>query len=113
MVDVVPGFNRKDGGYLIPNSVSQSWISTEQEERSQTITIQNEQTEPIEEGTPPLPEASRQPDGALQQLAPGQDICDEHQWETWHLATAPHRSYCIRDLRSVEIHHRPVSFVQY
>lgn len=29
MVDVVPGFNRKDGGYLIPNSISQSWISTD------------------------------------------------------------------------------------
>lgn len=29
MVDVVPGFHRKDGGYLIPNSVSKSWISTD------------------------------------------------------------------------------------
>ncbi len=27
-VDVVPGFNRQGGGYLIPNSISQSWIST-------------------------------------------------------------------------------------
>lgn len=29
MVDVVPGFNRKGGGYLIPNSITQSWISTD------------------------------------------------------------------------------------
>jgi hypothetical protein len=29
MVDVVPGFNRQGGGYLIPNSISQSWISTD------------------------------------------------------------------------------------
>ncbi|MEW6715187.1 MAG: CBASS oligonucleotide cyclase [Nitrospirota bacterium] len=29
MVDVVPAFNRKGGGYLIPNSVSQTWISTD------------------------------------------------------------------------------------
>jgi tRNA nucleotidyltransferase (CCA-adding enzyme) len=27
-VDVVPGFNREGGGYLIPNSVTSSWIST-------------------------------------------------------------------------------------
>jgi hypothetical protein len=29
MVDVVPGFNRQGGGYLIPNSISKSWISTD------------------------------------------------------------------------------------
>lgn len=29
MVDVVPGFNRQGGGYLIPNSLTQSWISTD------------------------------------------------------------------------------------
>jgi len=29
MVDVVPGFNREGGGYLIPNSITQSWISTD------------------------------------------------------------------------------------
>lgn len=29
VVDVVPGFNRKGGGYLIPNSITQSWISTD------------------------------------------------------------------------------------
>jgi Second Messenger Oligonucleotide or Dinucleotide Synthetase domain len=29
VVDVIPGFNRKGGGYLIPNSVTQSWLSTD------------------------------------------------------------------------------------
>lgn len=29
MVDVVPAFNRQGGGYLIPNSLTQSWISTD------------------------------------------------------------------------------------
>lgn len=29
MVDVVPAFNRRGGGYLIPNSITQSWISTD------------------------------------------------------------------------------------
>lgn len=29
VVDVVPGFKRKGGGFLIPNSVNQSWISTD------------------------------------------------------------------------------------
>lgn len=29
IVDVVPGFNRKGGGYLIPNSITQKWISTD------------------------------------------------------------------------------------
>lgn len=29
MVDVVPAFNREGGGYLIPNSISQNWISTD------------------------------------------------------------------------------------
>lgn len=28
-VDVVPGFDRQGGGYLIPNSMSQTWISTD------------------------------------------------------------------------------------
>lgn len=28
IVDVVPGFNRQGGGYLIPNSVTSSWIET-------------------------------------------------------------------------------------
>ncbi len=29
VVDVVPSFHRKGGGYLIPNSITQSWISTD------------------------------------------------------------------------------------
>ena len=29
LVDVVPAFYRQGGGYLIPNSVSQSWLSTD------------------------------------------------------------------------------------
>lgn len=29
MVDIVPAFYRQGGGYLIPNSVSQTWISTD------------------------------------------------------------------------------------
>jgi hypothetical protein len=29
LIDVVPAFNRQGGGYLIPNSLTQSWISTD------------------------------------------------------------------------------------
>ena len=29
MVDVVPAFYRQDGGFLIPNSISQNWIGTD------------------------------------------------------------------------------------
>jgi hypothetical protein len=29
MLDVVPAFNRKGGGFLIPNSITQSWLSTD------------------------------------------------------------------------------------
>jgi hypothetical protein len=28
-VDVVPAFSRQDGGYLIPNSITQTWLSTD------------------------------------------------------------------------------------
>ena len=38
VVDVVPAFNRQGGGFLIPNSLSQSWLSTD----------------PLEEGEPQL-----------------------------------------------------------
>jgi len=31
LIDVVPSFNRQGGGYLIPNSLTQSWISTDPE----------------------------------------------------------------------------------
>ncbi|MCI0560534.1 MAG: hypothetical protein MN733_18765 [Nitrososphaera sp.] len=29
VVDVVPAFNRQGGGYLIPNSITQAWLSTD------------------------------------------------------------------------------------
>jgi len=29
VIDAVPAFNREGGGYLIPNSISQKWISTD------------------------------------------------------------------------------------
>lgn len=29
VVDVVPGFNRRGGGYLIPNSITNSWLETD------------------------------------------------------------------------------------
>ena len=29
VVDVVPGFNRQGGGFLIPNSITQSWLETD------------------------------------------------------------------------------------
>ncbi|MFZ5515568.1 MAG: CBASS oligonucleotide cyclase [Candidatus Zhuqueibacterota bacterium] len=32
VVDVVPAFNRQGGGYLIPNSITQSWLSTDPKE---------------------------------------------------------------------------------
>jgi hypothetical protein len=41
MVDVVPAFNRQGGGYLIPNSVSQSWISTDPKKHVELMTAAN------------------------------------------------------------------------
>lgn len=29
VIDVVPGFNRQGGGYIIPNSITQTWLSTD------------------------------------------------------------------------------------
>ena len=40
-VDVVPAFNRNGGGYLIPNSISQSWISTDPAKHDEIWTSQN------------------------------------------------------------------------
>jgi hypothetical protein len=40
-VDVVPGFNRKGGGYLIPNSISGSWIATNPKVHVDLMTEQN------------------------------------------------------------------------
>lgn len=41
MVDVVPAFNRKGGGYLIPNAVNQTWISTDPKIHVQMMSLHN------------------------------------------------------------------------
>ena len=41
MVDVVPGFNREGGGYLIPNSVSQRWIPTNPKKHVEIVSNAN------------------------------------------------------------------------
>ncbi len=41
IVDVVPAFNREGGGYLIPNSISQSWISTDPQKHIKIWTAEN------------------------------------------------------------------------
>lgn len=41
IVDVVPGFDRQGGGYLIPNSVNQSWISTDPKKHVEIVTAAN------------------------------------------------------------------------
>lgn len=41
MVDVVPGFYRNGGGYLIPNSVSNSWIATDPKKHVEIISNAN------------------------------------------------------------------------
>jgi len=41
VVDVVPGFTRKSGGYLIPNSINQNWISTDPKKHVEIITDAN------------------------------------------------------------------------
>lgn len=41
MVDVVPAFNRQGGGYLMPNSISQSWISTDPKKHVEIMAQQN------------------------------------------------------------------------
>lgn len=41
MVDVVPGFNREGGGYLIPNSISKSWISTDPKKHVELVSNAN------------------------------------------------------------------------
>jgi Second Messenger Oligonucleotide or Dinucleotide Synthetase domain len=42
VVDVVPGFNRQGGGYLIPNSLTQSWISTDPKKHVELIRASNQ-----------------------------------------------------------------------
>lgn len=41
IVDVVPAFNREGGGFLIPNSVSQTWISTDPKKHISLMTESN------------------------------------------------------------------------
>lgn len=41
MVDVVPAFNRQDGGYLIPNSLTQTWISTDPKKHVEIVSQSN------------------------------------------------------------------------
>lgn len=41
VVDVVPGFNREGGGFLIPNSVNQTWISTDPKKHVEMMTAAN------------------------------------------------------------------------
>lgn len=41
IVDVVPAFSRQGGGYLIPNSISQSWISTDPKKHIEIVTEAN------------------------------------------------------------------------
>jgi len=42
IVDVVPAFNRKGGGYLIPNSILQNWISTDPKKHIEIWTAENQ-----------------------------------------------------------------------
>lgn len=41
IVDVVPSFNRNGGGYLIPNSISQNWISTDPKKHVEILSTAN------------------------------------------------------------------------
>lgn len=41
IVDVVPGFRREGGGFLIPNSANQSWISTDPKKHVAMMTAAN------------------------------------------------------------------------
>ncbi len=41
VVDVVPAFHRKGGGYLIPNSTRQIWIGTDPKKHVQIISVAN------------------------------------------------------------------------
>lgn len=40
-VDVVPAFHRQGGGYLIPNSLDQSWISTDPKKHVELVSVSN------------------------------------------------------------------------
>jgi hypothetical protein len=40
-VDVVPGFNRQGGGYLIPNSITNTWLSTDPKKHVELMAASN------------------------------------------------------------------------
>jgi Second Messenger Oligonucleotide or Dinucleotide Synthetase domain len=40
-VDVVPGFNRQGGGYLMPNSITNSWLSTDPKKHVELMAASN------------------------------------------------------------------------
>ncbi|TKY92266.1 MAG: nucleotidyltransferase [Candidatus Methanomarinus sp.] len=42
VVDVVPAFNRKDGGFLIPNSIKKEWISTNPKTHVEIMSNEND-----------------------------------------------------------------------
>jgi len=42
MVDVIPAFHKVGGGYLIPNSISQNWISTDPKKHVEIWTSENQ-----------------------------------------------------------------------
>jgi len=41
IVDVVPGFERQGGGYIIPNSISQTWLSTDPKKHVEIFSASN------------------------------------------------------------------------
>jgi hypothetical protein len=41
VVDVIPGFTRQGGGYLIPNSVTRSWLSTDPKKHVEMMRAHN------------------------------------------------------------------------
>ncbi len=41
-VDVVPGFKRQGGGYLIPNSITQQWLSTDPKKHVEIFSAAND-----------------------------------------------------------------------
>jgi SMODS domain-containing protein len=42
LVDVVPSFNREGGGFIIPNSVKQTWISTDPKKHVEIFSYSNQ-----------------------------------------------------------------------
>lgn len=42
VVDVIPGFSRQGGGYLIPNSVTNTWLSTDPKKHVQIMSAYNQ-----------------------------------------------------------------------